>query len=121
MIRTNDDTTYAEELTYCNGSQQSVIDDKYCMIPVSVLRAAPFSLDWGDSVYAQVFATNIKGDSLTSEAGNGAIIVTNPDPPLNLAENSIDRSFTVVGLTWNEPYNGGSTILEYRVNFAVQG
>jgi hypothetical protein len=91
------------------------------MIPVSVLKAAPFSLDWGDSVYAKIVATNIKGNSLSSDAGNGAIIVTNPDPPTNLAENSADRSYTVIGLTWDEPYNGGSTITEYRVNFAVQG
>jgi hypothetical protein len=66
-------------------------------------------------------ATNVKGESLVSEAGNGAIIVTSPDAPSNLIEKTASRSFTELGMTWDEPYNGGSAIIEYRVNYAVQG
>jgi hypothetical protein len=62
------------------------------------LIAAPFSLDWGASVYAKVIATNIKGDSLESDAGNGAIIITSPDSPANLAEDSSIRDYTSIGL-----------------------
>jgi hypothetical protein len=50
-----------------------------CTIPVAVLKAAPFSLDWGADVYAKVIATNIYGDSTESLEGNGAYITTNPD------------------------------------------
>lgn len=55
---------------------------------MAVLRASPFSLNWGDSVYAKVQATNIKGVSEESDAGNGAKIVTSPDAPSNLQEDS---------------------------------
>jgi hypothetical protein len=34
-----------------------------------------------------VIATNIYGDSLESEEGNGAIITTTPDQPTDLIEN----------------------------------
>jgi len=57
-----------------------------CTVPVSVLRAAPFSLEWGSSVFAKVVAINAYGDSLASVAGNGAVITTNPDQPTNLQE-----------------------------------
>ena len=43
-----------------------------CTILVNVLRAAPYSLDWGDSVFAKIIATNSYGDSLESDEGNGA-------------------------------------------------
>ena len=52
-----------------------------CTIQVSKLRAEPFSLEWGTSVYAKIIAINIYGDSVISEPGNGAIIITNPDTP----------------------------------------
>jgi len=43
-------------------------------------------LRWGDSIYAKVIAYNKYGDSQSSDAGNGAIIITYPDPPINLFE-----------------------------------
>ena len=52
-----------------------------CTIQVAKLRAEPFSLEWGTSVYAKIIAINIYGDSVISEPGNGAIIITNPDTP----------------------------------------
>jgi hypothetical protein len=50
-----------------------------CSIPVTVLRSEPFSLEWGDHVYAIMKAENIYGYSLPSDEGNGAYITTNPD------------------------------------------
>lgn len=86
-----------------------------------MLRASPYNLNWGDSVYAKVQATNIKGVSDESDAGNGATIVTSPEAPTNLQEDSLVRSFTTLGLTWDTPYDGGASIIEYRVNVAIQG
>jgi hypothetical protein len=57
------------------------------------LKAAPFELPWGASVYAKLKANNIKGESLESDAGNGAIIKTQPDAPINLAEDPLIRSY----------------------------
>jgi hypothetical protein len=63
--------------------------------------AAPFSLIWGSSVYAKVSATNIRGNSLQSLAGNGAILITVPDAPLLLSIDSALTTATKIGLTWN--------------------
>jgi len=54
---------------------------------VNLLIAAPFNLPWGSRVYTKIVATNIKGDSEESDAGSGAVIITYPDPPINLVEN----------------------------------
>jgi hypothetical protein len=35
-----------------------------------------------------------------SDVGNGAIITTYPDPPINLIEYYLDRDTGVLGMTW---------------------
>jgi hypothetical protein len=69
-------------------------------VPVATLRAEPFSLDWGASVFAKLFATNQYGDSEISLAGNGAIITTTPDAPINLVEVYTQRTKSTIGLEW---------------------
>ena len=56
---------------------------------VSTLKNSPFNLAWGSSVVAKVLAQNIYGSSAFSSPGNGAIIITYPDPHTNLIENEI--------------------------------
>ena len=51
-----------------------------------MFRAAPYSLEWGVGVYAKVIAINIYNDSIESLEGNGAVITTTPDAPINLVE-----------------------------------
>ena len=89
---------------------------------MTVLRSSPFNLDWGTSVYMKVFASNSYGDSEISLAGNGAVITTTPDAPINLVENTSQRTKSTLGLTWSEgAFNGGATIIDYRVSMAIQG
>jgi hypothetical protein len=79
---------------------------------------APYSLTWGTSVYAQVVAYNVYGDSLTSVAGNGAIIYTYADAPLDLAETVAARTSSSITFTWSEGAdNGGSSVIDYRVSY----
>jgi hypothetical protein len=78
------DGTYSQDVTDCDGSQSSIRTSLSCLVPISTLKAAPYSIAWGSSIYAKVVAKNIKGSSLISNAGNGAVILTNPDAPLNL-------------------------------------
>jgi hypothetical protein len=86
------------------------------------LRAAPFNLDWGDSVWAKVSATNEKGTSSQSNAGNGAIIITRPDPPISVAEDTSIRNHYTIGITWvKAAFEGGNSVIDYKVNIAVQG
>lgn len=41
VIADNNAISYIEELTYCDGSQATVISNLYCEIPMSVLRTSP--------------------------------------------------------------------------------
>jgi len=45
-----------------------------------------YQLSWGSSIYAKIIAYNYYGYSVESPKGNGAIILTYPDSPINLAE-----------------------------------
>ena len=69
-----------------------------CSVPALTLIASPYSHPWGSSIYARVVAINIYGDSEVSEEGNGAIIVTKPDPPINFVEDYPLRTKSTIGL-----------------------
>lgn len=88
-------------------------------MPVSVLRAAPFSHVWGDSISATVRASNIEGDSAVSLSGNGAIIITYPDAPVSLANDESTTSAYLIGITWEDGLaDGGNAITGYRISYA---
>jgi len=110
---------FSIDLTYCDQSTSTVTS---CTIPVTAIRAAPFSHSWGASIYAKVFATNVYGNSLVSNEGNGAIITTTPDAPINLAEDTSLRTKSTLGLTWTQAeFTGGAVIIDYRINIAQVG
>lgn len=93
-----------------------------CTVPALVLRVEPYSLPWGSSIYAKVIAINLYGDSLISNEGNGAVIITKPDPPINLAEEYALRTKSTLGLVWDEaPFIGGTPVLDYQISIAEQG
>jgi hypothetical protein len=61
-----------------------------------------------------VASSNVKGQSEWSQPGNGAIILTNPDAPLTLANNPALTSGTSIAVVWAEgAQNGGSPVLDY--------
>lgn len=73
-------------------------------------------MGWGSSVSATVVAYNAYGNSLNSTQGNGAVIITNPDSPLSLAENVATRGPTQIGITWSQgASNGGTSVIDYQV------
>lgn len=117
-IRLADGISYLPDLTNCDGANAAVISTMSCIVPVSTLRAAPFSLPWAASVWATVQATNVYGSSEESVAGNGGTIVTIPDAPINLAGNPAITTATAIGITWTEgAFNGGSTVTDYRITY----
>jgi hypothetical protein len=100
----------------------TIRDQTECTIPVSSFKASPFLLPWGARIWAKVVAHNVYGNYGYSEEGDGAIITTFPDPPINLNETYVDRSPTTLGLSWEQaPFNGGAVIEDYRVSIAVHG
>jgi len=55
------DGDYSEVLASCDGSNALIISQIFCDIPMSTLRAAPFSLSYGAVVRARVSAFNANG------------------------------------------------------------
>ena len=87
-----------------------------CSVPISTLKAAPFSLPWGAPIYVKVTATNVIGSSATSPVGNGAIILTNPDSPLRLVNNPQTTNAYRILVSWEEGLaNGGTPVIDYRL------
>jgi hypothetical protein len=93
---------------------------KQCTIHVSVFKADPFNLDWGRRVWAKIVATNVKGDSEESDPGTGAVIISNPDPPVNLIENYSQRTAQTLGFAWEDGENDrGAEVTSYRVSYSI--
>jgi hypothetical protein len=94
----SDGATYTIDAANCDGSVDPALSSRTCRIEVAVLRAAPYSYPWGTSVYVKVTATNIKGTSELSLAGNGAVIIFSPDAPTDLIEDVSQRTASSLGI-----------------------
>lgn len=114
-VRESDELTFTEDLTDCNRLDLATVS---CTIPVITLKTTPFEIPWGESIWARIVAINDYGISATSEAGNGAIIITYPDAPVSFMEDYSQRTATSLMLTWLEgPDNGGSTVISYQLTY----
>lgn len=110
------DGDFSEETVSCNGADSSILAANTCSVPISTLMAAPYNQPWGSSIYVKVTMTNVVGESLESDEGNGAQILTNSDAPINLANNAAQTDATQIGLTWDDAANnGGAAVIDYRI------
>lgn len=75
-------------MTYCDGSDATIIADSACSIPKTRFLTSPFNIAWGERIYARVIAVNVVGESFLSVIGNDAILLREPDAPLNLANDA---------------------------------
>jgi len=73
--------SYVEDMTNCDGRNPTILAQRTCTIPITALKAVPYSHPWGASIFVKVLATNEAGPSAFSVAGNGAIILTLPEAP----------------------------------------
>ncbi len=62
--------TFHLETVNCDGSNPSIVSEKTCTIPLTVLKAAPFSLEVGDLIQAVVSAINVAGTGPISANGS---------------------------------------------------
>jgi hypothetical protein len=70
----------------------------------------------------KLYATNVKGDSLTSEVGSGGILLRKADKPINVIENSAARAISTLGLSWDEgSESGGAPVIDYKVSVSTGG
>lgn len=75
-------------------------------------------MTFGDSVFVKVVAINIYGESIESDAANGAIILQVPSAPVGLTNINITNSSSVIRLSWmNGLSTGGTPIIDYRVSY----
>lgn len=117
-IQSNDPSKFETNMVDCNGADPSIMATTNWIVPKLKLISQPFNLPWGSMIYVKIIAYNIYGDSAESVIGNGAVILTNPDAPLNLIEVYSERDATSLGLTWLEGLaNGGSDVLDYSVSY----
>jgi hypothetical protein len=66
-------------------------------------------------------AINEYGESEASPAGNGAVIITYPDAPVDFSEDLTYRTSSSIGLKWNPgAHDGGSTVLNYILSYKEQ-
>jgi len=114
------DSVYTVAPSLCDGSLPAIILSRSCTIASSIFTQAPFNLAWGSSIYAQVIASNIKGVSLQSLAGNGAIILRVPDAPINLVDVPSITVATRIGIMWSDgAEDGGTEIIDYQLAYAL--
>lgn len=122
VIQHKDGITYSEDTTLCDGSLTETMDSRRCTIPSETFTLDPILLEWGDSVYIKVLATNIKGSGLFSLPGNGGIILRVPDVPVNLRDMPDVTTGFQIGLEWDEgANNGGTPVIDFSLAYAVVG
>jgi hypothetical protein len=75
------DATMEENLTYCDGTNTTIINNKYCLIPMSVFSGT-YNLVLDDLIVATVEANNVNGFNTPSAKNtSGAIVRTVPIKP----------------------------------------
>lgn len=115
------DGTYTQESVECDGTSPTVIASTQCEVSSFSLIASPYNLLKDESVNVKVIAYNFYGDSVMSEAGNGAQIQLVPDAPVNLANDASITDAFKVGLTWSPGADdGGSAVIDYKLWYALE-
>lgn len=61
------------------------------------------------------------GEGETSDVGNNALIITNPDIPTDVTNDALTTSSTTIKMTWVAPvFIGGSTVIDYRITYKLK-
>ncbi len=82
------------------------------------MKASPYSLVKGDSIYVKIVSVNAYGDSVYSIAGNGAVIQSVPDSPVSLTNDPTTTTDTIIKFTWTDGISdGGSSVIDYAVMY----
>jgi hypothetical protein len=75
-------------------------------------------LEWGSHVWAKVISFNVYGESPISDEGNGGLLLTIPDPPINLIEIVGTRGATQIGVEWTKATeDGGTPVIDYLLEY----
>ena len=112
------DLSFIQETGSCDGTSNTIISSRTCNVSLSLLRALPYSLVKGDSVYVKIISVNVYGDSNYSEEANGAVIQYVPDAPISLTNNILSTNAYQIMFTWSQGLsNGGTEVIDYNVYY----
>jgi hypothetical protein len=75
----NNQDVYSEELLYCDGRKDTVLANKYCEVPMDILRGSAYKLEFDSILKAKIQVSNVYGWSELSDNNvDGARIQTEP-------------------------------------------
>ena len=115
LLLASDGTTFVEDKSLCDGTDPTVVSQQRCTVPsVGFTTSSLLTLTWGSTIVAKVIATNERGSSDASPSGGTAVIVTNPDPPVDV---TMEVGSTQIKFIWTTPYDGGSAVIDYRISW----
>lgn len=111
-------STWRTQTTYCDGNNNVVFFNRYCIIPISTLTNAPFTLALGTLVQVRALALSTYGQSTPSYVNTlGARVRTVPAQMTSPVRGS-DTSESQIQLTWASltgTNTGHSDILSYAL------
>jgi hypothetical protein len=105
----------------CNGQSDPAKSLLNCYIPLTVLRASPFSLQYNDLVVVKARARNVWGYGAFSENNtSGAHVQTEPNAPASPTLDIVISTLTQIKVDWQSlaPMStGGSSITSYNLQW----
>lgn len=78
-------------------------------------------LEQGEEVYAKIISINVYGDSVESDAGNGAVIWIEPEAPHTLTNDPTTTIDTTIKFTWTAGANDGGNSVSGHTIYYDQG
>ncbi len=119
------DGSYTSQTTYCSGSWEAIIANMYCHIPMQVLRAAPFNLQFLDFVYAKVRARNSIGWGSYSTDNAGTVQIQVEPVQMSVPSRGSLTTSTQIEVTWTALSSnsdiGGAQIQSYNLQYDSDG
>lgn len=101
LIRRHDLSTFTEDLVNCNGAVDPAKTALSCFVPLSVLRAIPYSLQFNELVVAKARARNAWGYGAYSEINtSGAFIQTEPVAPASPVLDIVTSTLNKIKVDW---------------------
>ena len=125
-IRQHDGVTYTADTTNCDGTISTVFQARVCLIPLTFLRAAPWSLVQGDYIIGRVQYENEIGLSdISSDTASPPQMPYPPHAPLSGPQRvtalTSDTTMTVYFSPLTALETGGSPILSYFLEMDSTG
>jgi len=121
LIRQGDMKTFTPQLLYCDGRSAAIVQKLYCLVPMSTLRAEPYSLKFKDYVFAKIKAKNALGWSPYSDLNSMETQIQIEPGTGNLVRRGSQTSTTRIEVVWDamttSSETGDSPIRSYNLEW----